>query len=279
VNGAGVSTAVKNEQGLRARPRTAARGLARLAKYLAPLAIVAVVWQLLSMAGILNERTMPSPVHVFEAAVDLMLGGELFRHLAVTVYRAEVGLLLGAVFGVALGLAMAKSRLVYGVSYPIVALTYTLPKTALIPIVFLWRGVGDASSIFVVFIGTFVPIVITTYHGAESVPDTFVWSARSMGVSGGRVLWTVVFPGALPQILNGMRIAQALAFVIVISAEMVASYVGVGRFIFLYGEAGNYDYMFAAIGIVILAAFTLDQLFVFVTGRLLRWSEREGASS
>jgi ABC-type nitrate/sulfonate/bicarbonate transport system permease component len=265
----------------RSNPGMSERGMqiiVRGATYFAPILILAVIWQLLSSLGVLNPKTVPSPIEVFTAGIDLMAEGEIFRHLAVTVYRAEVGLLLGVLLGVVLGLAMARIPAIYGLSYPIVALTYTLPKTALIPIVFLWLGVGDASSIFVVFIGAFVPIVITTYHGAESVPEVFVWSARSMGMSKRRVLWTVIFPAALPQIFNGVRIAQAFSIVVVISAEMVASYVGVGRFIFVYGEAGNYDYMFAAIFIVILTAFLLDQLILLLRDHLLRWTERDGAS-
>lgn len=245
--------------------------------FVAPLAILAALWQALSWLGVLNAKIVPSFVSVVAAGVDLLAGGEIYRHLIVTIYRAEAGLLLGVVLGIALGLAMARLRLVYRLSYPLVALTYTLPKTALIPIVFLWLGVGDASSIFVVLIGTFVPIVITTYHGAESAPEIYVWSAQSMGMSNRRVLWTIVFPAALPQVLNGVRIAQAFSIVIAISAEMVASYVGVGRFIYVYGEAGNYNYMFAAISVVILSAFLLDQLFVVLKNHLLRWTESEGA--
>jgi ABC-type nitrate/sulfonate/bicarbonate transport system permease component len=254
------------------------RGLGSVAKYFAPIVILVVIWQALSSLGVINEKTMPSPLAIAAAGADLIADGEIFRHLLVTVYRAELGLLLGVVLGVGLGLAMARIPAVYGLSYPIVALTYTLPKTALIPIVFLWLGVGDASSIFVVFVGAFVPIVITTYHGAEAVPQLYVWSARSMGVSKRRVLWTIIFPAALPQILNGVRIAQAFSIVIVISAEMVASYVGVGRFIFVYGEAGNYNFMFAAIFLVILTAFILDQLFLLLRNRILIWTEKEGAS-
>lgn len=250
----------------------------RALEYLAPLGILATLWQALSWLGVLSSKIVPSFIAVVEAGVDLLASGEIFRHLIVTIYRAEAGLLLGVVLGVALGLAMARLRLVYRLSYPLVALTYTLPKTALIPIVFLWLGVGDASSIFVVFIGAFVPIVITTYHGAESTPEIYVWSAQSMGMSSRRVLWTIVFPSSLPHVLNGVRIAQAFSIVIAISAEMVASYVGVGRFIYVFGEAGSYNYMFAAIFIVIVSAFALDQLFIALKNRLLRWTEFEGAS-
>lgn len=258
--------------------RAVAATLGHALGYLAPLVMLAALWQALSWLRVLNPKIVPSFISVVAAGMDLLAEGEIFRHLIVTIYRAEAGLLLGVVLGVALGLAMARQRLVYRLSYPLVALTYTLPKTALIPIVFLWLGVGDASSIFVVLIGAFVPIVITTYHGAESTPEIYVWSAQSMGMSNRQVLWTIVFPASLPQVLNGVRIAQAFSIVIAISAEMVASYVGVGRFIYLFGEAGNYNYMFAAIFVVILSAFLLDQLFVVLKNRLLRWTESEGAS-
>lgn len=257
------------------RPALRAR---RVAFYLTPLLILAAVWQLLSMLGVLNPKTVPSFFDVVASGVVLSSEGEIFQHLLVSLYRAEVGLLLGAALGVLLGLAMARIPIMRAAFYPIVSLTYTLPKTALIPIVLLWLGVGDSSTMFVVFIGAFVPIVITTFQGAESVPDAFVWSARSMGSSDTRILWTVVLPAALPQILNGVRIAQAFSIVIVVSAEMVAAYVGIGRFISLFGEAGNYNYMFAAIFFIVIAAFLLDQLFLAVKGRLLAWAETEGAS-
>lgn len=251
---------------------------ARGALFFAPLAVVVALWQVLSSAEILNPRTVPSPVAVFQATVDLLSDGEIFRHLLATVYRAEAGLLSGFVVGCALGLGMARMPRVRQLFYPIVALTYTLPKTALIPIVFLWLGVGDASSIFVVFVGALVPIVITTYQGATAVPDILVWSARSLGTPSTHVLWRVVLPAAMPQIMNGLRIAHAFSIVIVISAEMVASYVGVGRFIFVYGEAGNYDYMFAAISIIVLTAFLLDRLFLALRNWSLRWTDRGGAN-
>ena len=247
--------------------------------YLTPLAMLAALWQTLSWLRALSPKIVPSFISVMTAGVDLLAEGELLRHLVVTIYRAETGLLIGVMLGVALGLTMARLHLVYRLTYPLVALTYTLPKTALIPIVFLWLGVGDASSIFVVFIGAFVPIVITTYHGAESVPEIYIWSAQSLGMSNRQILLTIVFPASLPQVLNGIRIAQAFSIVIAISAEMVASYVGVGRFIFVFGEAGNYDYMFAAIFIVILSAFLLDQVFIALRNHLLQWTESEGASS
>jgi NitT/TauT family transport system permease protein len=258
----------------KARQAIFVRGLA----YLAPLAILAALWQALSWLGVLSSKIVPSFIAVVAAGVDLLAEGQIFRHLIVTIYRAEAGLLLGIILGVALGLAMARLHVIYRLSYPFVALTYTLPKTALIPIVFLWFGVGDSTSIFVVFLGAFVPMVITTYHGAESTPEIYVWSAQSMGMSSRRVLWTIVFPASLPQILNGVRIAQAFSIVIAISAEMVASYVGIGRFIYLYGEAGSYSYMFAAIFVVIFSSFLLDQLFIVLKNHLLRWTELEGAS-
>src|SRR5690606_15095311 len=106
-----------------------------------------------------------------------------------------------------------------------------------------------------------------------------IWSAKSFGASNQRVLWSVIFPRSLPQILNGLRIAQAFSIVVVISAEMVASYVGIGRYIFLFGEAGNYDYMFAAIVTIILAAFLLDQLLLFIRNRLLIWTDDSARES
>lgn len=248
-----------------------------LLNWVGPLVILAAVWEGVSRSGLISERLLPPFSAVVTEAVALLADGEIFLHLGTSLYRALVGLALGASTGVLLGIGMALMPLARRTLYPFVTLTYTLPKSALIPIAFLWLGVGNASTILVVFLATVVPLVINAYHGAEAVPEQYLWSARSMGAGKGRLLTSVIVPAAMPHIMNGLRIALAFSVVVVISAEMVAAFVGIGKFIFLFGEIGSYTHMFAAIGIVVLAAFILDRGFAAVSSRLLRWSDSEAA--
>jgi NitT/TauT family transport system permease protein len=256
-------------------PAVLRRVASLLLNFAGPLAIAAVVWELVSRAGIVDEAIFPPFSAVIVSTAELLTQGGVYVDLGASLYRALAGLTLGALSGTLLGIVMARSRPLRKVVYPLVALTYTLPKTALIPITLLWLGVGDTSTILVVYLSTFVPLVISAYHGAESVPAQYFWSAESMGTSRLRVLTTVVVPASLPYILNGLRIALAFSFVVVISAEMIAAFSGIGKLIFVYGESGNYTFMFAAILIVVAVAFLLDRVLAALSRRLLIWSESE----
>lgn len=264
-------------------PVVASRGLAaralqrgvRALGWIGPLVVLALVWEGLARSEIISARLLPPFSDVFAEAVTLVAEGDILPHLGTSLYRAMIGLALGAGSGIVLGIGMAMAPLAQRTLYPLLTLTYTLPKSALIPIAFLWLGVGDASVILVVFLATLVPLIINAYHGAESVPSQYVWSARSMGTGRTRLLLSVIAPAALPNIMNGLRISLALSMVVTISAEMVAAFVGIGQFIFRFGESGAYTHMFSAILIAVTAVFAIDRVFTRVAGFVLRWTEGE----
>jgi NitT/TauT family transport system permease protein len=224
-----------------------------------------------------NATVLPAFSQVVKQSLDMVTSGEITPHLFASLYRALGGLAIGSLVGVCLGITMAMVPAVRKAVYPLVTLTYALPKSALIPIALLWLGVGDRSVILCVIFGTAVPLIVNSFHGAESVPERQIWSAQSMGARKVRILASVVMPGASPQILTGLRMALPLSFILVISAEMVASFVGVGKYIYAFGGAGNYASMFGAILIVMTLAFVFDQCLKAGSSRLLRWTESEGS--
>lgn len=252
------------------------RAAAKLVLWLCPVLIVAACWEIITETGLMNERLLPPLSAVLAAWYDLLRSGQILPHLVVSLYRAIAGLAFGSAVGITIGILMARSRLVRSLIDPFVTLTFTLPKTAFIPIALLWLGIGDASSILVVFLGTLVPMTISTYHGARAVHNHLIWSARAMGSSRWRVLASVVFPASLPYIVNGLRIGLAFSIVVVISAEMVATDRGIGKFISLFGESGNYNYMFATILTIVSVTFAIDQAFVRFNRHLLRWADSNG---
>jgi NitT/TauT family transport system permease protein len=243
--------------------------------YAVPLALFGLVWEAVSRSGIVNTALFPPISAILVSAGRMLLSGGVYVDLAASLYRALAGLAAGAVAGTLLGILMARSKPLRQVVYPLVALTYALPKTALIPITLLWLGVGDTSTILVVFLSAFVPLVINAYHGAEAVPRQHFWSAQSMGASPRRIITTVVIPASMPYILSGLRMALAFSIVVVVSTEMIAAFVGIGRLTFVFSESGNYPSMFATILIIVAVAFILDSLLKTASGRLLAWSESE----
>jgi ABC-type nitrate/sulfonate/bicarbonate transport system permease component len=238
-----------------------------------PILLVLAGWELLTRSGFVSRDILPAFSSVVAAAVDLVVSGTLSRHLGVSLYRAFAGLALSIVIGVALGIGMATSRHVRNFFDPLVTLIYPLPKTALVPLTMVWLGVTDRAAIVVILLACLLPIVVNTYHGVRTVERTLIWSARSLGTAERGLFTRVVIPAALPAILTGIRIATPLAFIVVISVELVSSKVGIGNLINGYGGLGAYDYMFAAILIFVVVAFATDRLAVRARGRILRWHE------
>jgi NitT/TauT family transport system permease protein len=220
-----------------------------------------------------SSLALPSLSQVVVAWIDLLRDGELIDNGAVSVYRGVVGLLLAVIVGGGLGIAMAAWRPLDVFLKPLVELFYPLPKSALIPVTVLWLGLGDGSKILLIFLGCMIPVTIGAYNGARGRDHALVWSARSMGASRLRMLWDVLVPSALPELLNGVRTALALSFILLVSAELISAQRGFGYLIGYLGDTGSYEGMFAVVLTVAFLGFAADRLYQMLTQRLLRWRE------
>jgi len=245
---------------------------AALVRYL-PLAIIALLWEIATRTGIVSTLALPPFSQVLRAGFDLLRGGDLLTNAAASLYRAGAGLLLSIVIGGALGVTMAWWRPVNAVFGPLVELFYPVPKSALIPVTALWLGFGDSSKILLIFLGCMIPVTLGAFNGARSSDQALIWSARSMGASRLRVLWDVVVPSALPELLNGVRTALALSFVLLVSSELIVARSGLGYMIGFLGAGGNYDAMFAAVLTVAFLGFVADRIYQRLMQRVLQWRE------
>ncbi|HVY59423.1 MAG TPA: ABC transporter permease [Xanthobacteraceae bacterium] len=239
----------------------------------APLVIFAAVWDLTSRSGLVDPVFLPTPREVVAALADLLSGWQIAENLAITLFRAFAGLALGAAAGVWIGLMMARSEKFRAYATPIVGGTYSLPKSALIPLFILWFGIGSLTAICAVFLACLLPMIVHTFHGVRTTPQVLVWSAEAMGYSRRQMLWRIFLPHALPDIMTGLRIALGFSYVLAISSEMIAATSGIGKLIFMYGENGAYSYMFAAIACVVVVAYLGDRLLLWMTRRCLKWHD------
>lgn len=245
---------------------------AALVRY-APLLILAAAWEAVVRFGLVSDSVLPSLVDVVRAWFGLMNSGDLWLNTAVSLYRAGAGLALAVVVGAVLGIAMAWYRPVNALASPLVEMLYPMPKSALIPVTAVWLGFGDGSKILLIFLGCMLPVTLGAFNGARSSDQVLVWSARSMGASRMRVLWDVVVPSALPELLNGVRTALALSFVLLVSSELIVARSGLGHLIGFLGDGGVYDAMFAAVLTVAFLGFFADRLYQRLERRVLRWRE------
>jgi ABC-type nitrate/sulfonate/bicarbonate transport system permease component len=236
-----------------------------------PLLLVALAWELSTRFSLISPLVLPPLTSVLAAWWKLTAGGELFVHGINSLYRTGAGLALAVAFGSAIGILMGWSRVVDTLIGPLIRMLYPMPKSALIPMMALWLGFGDGSKIVLIFLGCTLPVAISAYNGARGADRTLIWSARALGASRLRTLFDVVVPGALPELLSGIRIALATSFILLVSSEFIAARKGLGFMIGVLGEGGVYDAMFAAVLTVALLGFIADRLFLMLMRRVLRW--------
>lgn len=244
-----------------------------------PLIMMGLIWQTVCSLRFVDPEFLPSPVAVGAAFWELLRDGEISRNLAITVFRAACGLAVGAAAGIWIGLMMARSERFRAYVAPIVGGTYSLPKSALIPLLMLWFGIGNVTAILAVFLACLLPLIVNTLHGVTATPRVLIWSAAALGTSERRMLWLVFFRHALPDIFTGLRMALGFSFVLAISAEMIASTNGIGKLIFMYGENGAYSYMFAGIASIVVVAFVADRGMLLAIDYFLRWHDPSGATN
>jgi NitT/TauT family transport system permease protein len=238
-----------------------------------PLLILALAWEAAARLGVVSSLALPSLSDIATAWIDLVRDGELVDNGAASLYRGSVGLLLAIVVGGGLGIAMARWRLLDIFLNPLVEMFYPLPKSALIPVTVLWLGFGDGSKILLIFLGCMIPVTIGAYNGARGSDHMLIWSARSMGAKRVRMMWDVIVPSALPELLNGVRTALALAFILLVSSELIVSQKGFGYLIGYLGSTGSYEGMYAVVLTVALLGFAADRFYQFIMQWLLQWRE------
>jgi len=245
---------------------------AALIRY-SPLLILALAWQLTSQFELVSSTALPPLSEIGTAWLDLLTSGDLQKNAAPSLYRGGVGLMLAIAFGTVLGIAMAWWRPVNVALGPLVEAFYPMPKSALIPVTVLWLGFGDGSKILLILLGCMLPVTIGAYNGARSTEHLLVWSARSMGASRLRMVWDVVLPSALPDLLNGIRTALALAFILMVTSELIVAREGLGNLIGFLGANGSYAAMYAVVLTVAFLGFAADRIYQVFMQRALAWRE------
>ena len=244
-----------------------------LYRYL-PLVLLAIAWEAAARLELVSSSALPPLSDVIKSWYELLRDGELFSNAGASLYRGGVGLLLAVVIGAALGIGMAWWKPINVLLSPIVEIFYPLPKSALIPVTVIWLGFGNGSKILLIFLGCMIPVTIGAFNGARSSEQTLVWSARSMGANRLRMLWDVVLPSALPELLNGIRTALALAFILLVSSELIVAREGLGYLIGFLGANGSYEAMYAVVLTVAFLGFAADRGYQMIMNRMLRWRDQ-----
>jgi ABC-type nitrate/sulfonate/bicarbonate transport system permease component len=236
-----------------------------------PLLLVLAAWQAASVTSLMPRSVLPPFWDVAASLASMLRSGEIIPHTLASLGRAGAGFFAAVIGGVALGLLMARVRVIERAVEPILLLIYPVPKPAMIPLFMIWLGIGDFSKVAVIALACLLPVVVATFNGARSVDDLLLWSARARGTSERRLLWRVVLPAALPQIAAGVRTAIAIAIIVLVSSEFISAEKGLGYLIFAYGGVGADDAMLAVVIYLATLGYLLDRCYLAGVRRLMSW--------
>jgi NitT/TauT family transport system permease protein len=242
----------------------------RLLYLISPIGLIAL-WQLLLMAGIGDRRFIPAPSDIGWRYWEMLRSGELETNAAATLWRVFAGFVLGSIPGIAVGLLMAMFRPVRIFFDPLIATLFPIPKIALMPLLLLAFGFGDASKIALVVIAVFFPVVVNTYVGAANIERIYWDVAKNYGASQSMIFRRIVFFGALPMIFAGLRIALAVSFIVLVAAEFVATKTGIGYLIWNSWELLEVDVMFVGIVTVGVLGLIATVILQEIERKVIPW--------
>lgn len=252
------------------------RGL-RALSWLAPVTLV-IVWELLAHAGWLSPQVLPAPNKIVRTAIKLAATGGLLNDLGISLLRAAAGFVIGASIGFTLGILVGFSRVAEAAIDRSVQMIRAIPFLAMLPLVIVWLGVGEAEKIFLVALSVTFPIYINTTLGIRQVDPKLIELGRIQGLSSLQLIWRIIFPGALPSILTGVRYALATAWLALVVAETIGAQSGIG---FLAMDAREFlrtDVIVLTIVIYALIGVAADAIARWLERTLLVWHPNYGGT-
>jgi sulfonate transport system permease protein len=239
-------------------------------------ALLLLVWQVVSDLGWLPSRFLPSPLSVARAAVRLAASGELKRHVRVSAARAAIGFGIGGAIGLALGFLNGLSATADRLLDTTLQMLRSVPHLALIPLVILWLGIGEAAKVSLVALGVVFPIYLNTLHGLKSLDPRLIELGRVHGLSRAAMIRQIVLPGALPSILVGVRYGLGLMWLTLIVAETISADAGIGYMAMNAREFLQSDVVLLSILLYALLGKLADAATRWLERWLLPWHPRLG---
>lgn len=211
-----------------------------------PLLLLAL-WQLVAATGLFSASQLPPPGDVARALGGLLRHGELWTHLQASLSRVLVGYVAGAAAALALGSLIGLSTGARGLLAPTVAALRTVPSLAWVPLLLLWFGIDETPKVLLVAIGAFFPVYTTTASALAHVDPQLLEVGRAYGRHGASLLGRVMLPAAAPELVNGLRLGLANAWLFLVAAELIASSKGLGFLLIDSQNTGRTDVMLLAI--------------------------------
>ena len=239
------------------------------------IAFFLAMWWLSTHMGWIKPLFLPKPEAIwsaFVAAANGNLDGHtLLVHFGWSMYRVFAAFALAVGIGIPVGVAMGVSRVARGFFDPLIEFYRPLPPLAYLPLMVIWFGIGELSKIILLFLAIFAPVALSARAGVRSVSQEQIQAARSMGASSSQVILHVIVPGALPEILVGLRIGMGVGWTTLVAAEMVAADAGLGKMVFNASNFLRTDIVILGILVIGFVAYAFEMLMRWVERRAVPW--------
>lgn len=250
----------------------------RLPVRLRPLVFIAALLLLWHIAAARQtSHILPTPWQVMLGIVELAQRGLLLKYIVASLFRVTWGFAGAALLAIPLGLALGWFRRGEMAFNPLIQIFRPISPLAWIPISILWFGVGDMAAIFLIFLASFLPLTVTAINAVNGIAPVYINAGRNFGLSHGQLVYRVLYPAVMPQLIIGLRITLGIAWLVVVAAEMIAVNSGLGFLIVDARNAGNrYDLVVAGMVMIGVIGLLLDIGMRSLEGiKSLRWGYSE----
>ncbi len=242
----------------------------------ATLALLLAIWWGVTTLQLISPLFLPPPQQVLQKLIVIagpqgFMDATLWQHLAASLTRIAIALVAATILGVPVGIAMGLSPTIRGILDPLIELYRPVPPLAWLPLVIIWFGIGETPKILLIYLAIFAPVVMSTLAGVKSAQQVRIRAAQALGASRAQVLWLVILPGALPEILTGLRIGLGVGWSTLVAAELIAATRGLGFMVQSAGEFLATDVVLAGIAVIAIIAFLLELGLRALQRRLTPW--------
>ncbi|MGD9920336.1 MAG: ABC transporter permease [Pseudorhodoplanes sp.] len=242
----------------------------RIISFISPVALL-VVWELAARFGWIDTRFFPAPSSVFATLIHMFQTGELAEHSLISLKRLFFGTIIGGIPALILGIVMGLNRTARAIVDPLVAATYPIPKSSILPLALLIFGLGEGSKIFMVAVGVFFPVVINATTGVLGINKIYLDVGKNFKADRWQTFWTIALPGAMPVIMTGFKLGIGMGLVLIAIAEMIGAKSGLGFLIWSAWETFSVEQMYVGLFMIAIIGFILTIIMNELEKILVPW--------
>ncbi len=236
--------------------------------------VLLLFWQAGAELGWIDTRFFPAPSAIFVAAWDMLLSGELWKHLSISLERIVIGFCLGAIPGVIIGLAMGLFSPIRAVIQPLVDATFPIPKIAVLPLFIMVFGLGEQSKYAIIATAVIYLVLINTVAGVRNIDKIYLDVGQNYGASRWMMFVDVALPGALPLILAGLKLGMGVALLVIVAAEFVGAQSGIGFLIWTSWQVFQVEKMYVGLLVAAVLGFGSALVLNYLERALIPWKVR-----